>query len=343
MSALRNANPPPASPPPAPLLVPVGTHKGGAALPLNRPFTLIGSTASARLYLPSKAVSRCHAVVINTGGGLFVRDLASRTHTRINGQVAEDADLREGDVLQVGPFTFRFTDSSAPKVRPPALPAPAAALAVDGLSEPLPIRGRSVLIGRRETADISLTETAASSAHALIFVVDGRHLVRDLNSRTGTFVNGVKIHEQALSPGDMLRVGETSFRYLRVGASTAAAGGAAEAAAAPQPAQKTAPPPPPAPVELSNAPGPDGPSEAAGDLDFIPLEVAPLVESDPAPSPALERVEPEPGAGGNGDGPGLIELVESSPGGDDDELPSPKIATAEAEKSVGDSPEALRG
>ena len=47
---------------------------------LNRLFTLIGSAPSARLYLPSKSVSRCHAVVINTDTGLFIRDLASRTH-----------------------------------------------------------------------------------------------------------------------------------------------------------------------------------------------------------------------------------------------------------------------
>lgn len=230
MSALRTPAPPPA---PAPLLVPVGQHKGRNALPLTRLLTLIGSAPSARLYLPSKAVSRCHAIIINTGARLIVRDLASRTQTRVNGQPVNEADLREGDVLQVGPFTFRFTDPSPPAVRAPALPGPTAVLQVEGLDEPLPLKGRTTLIGRREAADISLVENAASSAHVLILVADGKHLVRDLNSRTGTFVNGVKVYEHALSSGDMVRVGETDFQYLL----TAEPGGQPEAAATATPAE----------------------------------------------------------------------------------------------------------
>jgi pSer/pThr/pTyr-binding forkhead associated (FHA) protein len=268
----------------------VGQHQGREPLSLNRSFTLIGSTASARLYLPSKAISRCHAVVINTGGGLFVRDLASRTQTRINGQIIDEADLREGDVLQVGAFTFRFTDPTAPKVKPPALPAPPAQLEVDGLDEPLPVRGRTTLIGRRETADISLTETSASSAHTLLFVLEGRHLIRDLSSRTGSFVNGVKVHEQVLSPGDVLRVGETSFRYVRLG------GAAEEPAAPPGQAGKDKP----------AGPAPAPPGGSGNDAEKIELEAPPrAIASDAAPSPVtppeegeeidLRPVDPSPG------------------------------------------------
>ena len=292
------------------MLVPVGQHKGNEPLTLSRPLTLIGSNASARLYLPSKAVSRCHAVIINTGAGLFVRDLASRTQTRINGQVVNEADLREGDVLQVGPFTFRFTDPTAPTVKPPTLPAPPAAFEVEGLDRPLRIEGRAVLIGRRETADISLTENAASSAHALVFVLEGRHVVRDLNSRTGTFVNGAKVHEQALEPGDLLRVGETQFRYLRLGAPVPVRD-AAEAAA---------------PAGSKAAPPADEAPAASGELDLVPSEVAPLIESEPAPSPALERSEPEHPSG-NGGGPGLLEMDDSGAGSGGGS-PSPEVATA---------------
>jgi pSer/pThr/pTyr-binding forkhead associated (FHA) protein len=222
MPALRTSNPPPAQPPPTPLLVPVGQHHGRQPLTLGRTITLVGSTASCRLYLPSKAVSRCHAVIINTGAGLFVKDLASRTGTRVNGQPVDEADLREGDVLQVGTFTFRFTDPTAPPVRPPTLPGPAAVLEVEELDQPLQLPGRVTLIGRRETADISLTENSASSAHALLFVFEGRHVLRDLNSRTGSLVNGVKIHEHTLESGDLFTVGDTTFRYVRRGAVAAA-------------------------------------------------------------------------------------------------------------------------
>ena len=265
MPAVRVSNPPPADPEPAPMLVPVGQHKGGKPLSLKRSFTLIGSSASARLYLPSKAVSRCHSVVINTGGGLFVRDLASRTQTRVNGQPVNEADLREGDVLQVGPFTFRFTDPTAPAVKPPSLPGPAAAFEVEGLDVPLPLRGRTVLIGRRESADISLTENSASSAHALLVVLEGRHIIRDLSSRTGTFVNGVKIHEQVLSPGDVLRVGETEMRYTRT------AGAPEPAAPAKKPTDDATARPAPA------QPPAQAPSGNHGDIDLAPMDATPLI------------------------------------------------------------------
>jgi hypothetical protein len=117
--------------------------------------------------------------------------------------------------LQIGPFTFRFTDPTAARGRPAPVPPAVALLEAEGLSEPLRLEDRLVLIGRRETADISLTENSASSAHAVLIATSGGHVVRDLNSRTGTFVNDAKIHEHVLEPGDMVRVGETTMRYGR--------------------------------------------------------------------------------------------------------------------------------
>jgi pSer/pThr/pTyr-binding forkhead associated (FHA) protein len=304
MPALRTTNPPPAQPAPTPLLVPVGQHHGRQPLTLGRTVTLIGSTASCRLYLPSKAVSRCHAVIINTGAGLFVKDLASRTGTRVNGQPVDEADLREGDVLQVGTFTFRFTDPTAPPVKPPTLPGPAAVLEVEELEQPLQVPGRSTLIGRRETADVSLTENSASSAHALLFVFEGRHVLRDLNSRTGTLVNGVKIHEHTLESGDLFTVGDTTFRYVRKGAAAPDNG---------KPAQPASPDP-------------------GKELESLPADVA------PSPSPPGSESNPAEDPTATGNGVGLLEIGEATrdavppspepppssptaPEGDDDGIP----------------------
>src|SRR4051812_4912298 len=111
--------------PAVPSLVPQGAHDGKRPMTLNRLFTLIGSAPSARLYLPSKAVSGCHAVIINADTGFYVRDLASRTQVVVNGRPVREADLRDGDVLQVGPFTFRFTDPGG-RSRPVPVPPPVA-------------------------------------------------------------------------------------------------------------------------------------------------------------------------------------------------------------------------
>src|SRR3954451_10338167 len=122
--------PPPsnAESPAVPSLVPQGAHDGKRPMTLNRLFTLIGSAPSARLYLPSKAVSRCHAVIINADTGFYVRDLASRTEVIVNGRPVREADLHDGDVLQVGPFTFRFTDPTSAGRRRPAPNPPAVAV-----------------------------------------------------------------------------------------------------------------------------------------------------------------------------------------------------------------------
>jgi pSer/pThr/pTyr-binding forkhead associated (FHA) protein len=294
MAALRTSNSQPAPPAPTPLLVPVGQHQGRQPLTLGRTITLIGSTAAARLYLPSKAVSRCHAVIINTGAGLFVRDLASRTGTRLNGQPVDEVDLREGDVLQVGTFTFRFTDPTAPPVKPPSLPAPPAVLEVDELDRPLPVTRRVTLVGRRESADISLTEDSASSAHALLYVFEGRHMLRDLNSRTGTLVNGVKIHEHALESGDLFTVGDTTFRYVRKGSAPVANG---------KPSQAAAP-------------------AAEREPDLLPVDVAP---SPSPPGSAAAAADDEPLAG---NGVGLLEIGESTRDADD-APPSPQATAPE--------------
>jgi pSer/pThr/pTyr-binding forkhead associated (FHA) protein len=198
------------------MLVPEGAHAGQRPMTLNRVFTLIGSAPQARLYLPSKTVSRCHAVVVNTPRGLFIRDLASRTGTIINGRPVREHDLRQGDVVQAGTYTFRFADASGGVGRAeiPGGGPPPAALEIDGLDEPVELETRVLLIGRRDTCDVSLTENSASSAHALILEANGRHVLRDLNSRTGTLVNGTAVHEHYLAPGDRIRIGDTSMRYV---------------------------------------------------------------------------------------------------------------------------------
>src|SRR5438046_1832775 len=86
-------------------------------------------------------------------------------------------------------------------------------MVVDGADIPVPIDGKSMVIGRREICDIHLLEDSVSTTHAIIFEMDGRRYIRDLASRTGTFVNGKQVHQVELMPGDEIRIGETSMRY----------------------------------------------------------------------------------------------------------------------------------
>ena len=64
-------------------------------------------------------------------------------------------------------------------------------------------------IGRRETNDLRLAGSEVSRDHALIENENARFVLRDRNSRYGTFVNGEQITEKTLSHGDRVRLGRT--------------------------------------------------------------------------------------------------------------------------------------
>ena len=322
------AAPDPRAAAPVPSLVPQGPHAGQRPMTLNRLFTLIGSAPSARLFLPSKSVSRCHAVIINSDTGFFVRDLASRTMVLVNGQPVRESDLDEGDTIQIGPFTFRFTDPDARRRSKPVAPTEAA-LEVEGLDEPIRVDERLVLIGRRETADVSLTENSASSAHAVIIATGGGHVIRDLNSRTGTFINGAKIHEHVLSPGDTIRVGETTMRYARDRA----------APLAPPAAPTHAPTHAPAPAAPARAEATaEAPSEAPAleELSLIEPVLAGPTPAGPTPATAhAARTEAGPGAPVAA-GPTAADADIAEPS--DSELAAPTLGATEPER-VEESPD----
>ena len=72
----------------------------------------------------------------------------------------------------------------------------------------------SKVLGREAECDIALVnDTTASRRHATITVSAGDYSIRDEGSSNGTFVNGAKITEQKLTPGDEVQVGGTRFRF----------------------------------------------------------------------------------------------------------------------------------
>jgi sigma-B regulation protein RsbU (phosphoserine phosphatase) len=64
-------------------------------------------------------------------------------------------------------------------------------------------------IGRRETNDLRLAGSEVSRDHAEIALENNHFVVRDRNSRYGTYVNGEQITERSLVHGDRVRLGRT--------------------------------------------------------------------------------------------------------------------------------------
>src|ERR1700710_36077 len=92
-----------------PALVPEGSHAGKPAMPMGRVFTLVGARHRAHLHLLSRSVSKAHAIIVNDCGSIYIRDTASREHVYVNGKIVKEADLRHGDLIRIGSFTFQLS------------------------------------------------------------------------------------------------------------------------------------------------------------------------------------------------------------------------------------------
>src|SRR5207248_6368835 len=80
-------------------------------------------------------------------------------------------------------------------------------------------------IGRVEDNTFQIAEPSVSSHHCEIILQGSDVLVRDLNSTNGTFINGEKVTESALKPGQVLRLGQIE---MRLETDAPAAGGSAK-------------------------------------------------------------------------------------------------------------------
>ena len=63
------------------------------------------------------------------------------------------------------------------------------------------------VIGRDETADIRVDDPGVSRRHARLLVDGDRHVIEDLGSSNGTFVNGARISRHPLVTGDRVQLG----------------------------------------------------------------------------------------------------------------------------------------
>ncbi len=81
-------------------------------------------------------------------------------------------------------------------------------------------------IGRVEDNMFQITEPSVSSHHCEVHLRGNEVLIRDLNSTNGTFINGEKITESVLKPGQTLRLGNIELKLDAPGAPGTSAPGA---------------------------------------------------------------------------------------------------------------------
>ncbi len=71
-----------------------------------------------------------------------------------------------------------------------------------------------VTIGREEGNTVVVASDQASRRHARIFVSGGAHVLVDLESTNGTFLNSKLVKEQTLRHGDVIRIASTVLKYV---------------------------------------------------------------------------------------------------------------------------------
>jgi ABC-type multidrug transport system ATPase subunit/pSer/pThr/pTyr-binding forkhead associated (FHA) protein/ABC-type multidrug transport system permease subunit len=175
----------------------------------DRPLTL-GRDPASDVVLASRFVSVRHARIEPDGVAHRIADVGSTNGLLFEGRrLAPNTPLTlaDGDVLRIGdPATGSFV--SLTYRNPLATRAPLAA----ARSFPLRRSAEQTTIGRA-ASDVTLDNPQVSRQHALIERTAQGHVLRDLDSANGTFVNGGRVTQHALTPGDIIQIGAFKLVY----------------------------------------------------------------------------------------------------------------------------------
>jgi pSer/pThr/pTyr-binding forkhead associated (FHA) protein len=196
-------------------LLPRGLQAGAAIeLPGSRAF-LVGRE-SDDLPVADPSVSREHATLEREGARWVLRDLDSGNGTFVNGRRVSRRRLSDGDLVRFGPTAeFRFIDEEdRPAWRGKLLSLVRLSLvARDPEFRParLTIRRAPIVVGRGAQAALRLPVPQVSEVHARVENRAGCAFVSDHRSSNGTWVNGERVKERRLWPGDELAFADQPF------------------------------------------------------------------------------------------------------------------------------------
>jgi hypothetical protein len=103
------------------------------------------------------------------------------------------------------------------KAEPAPMPAAAAELSLVGIAGPylgqrFALRKGENTIGRADGDIVLGDDKQVSRKHCTVVWADDGLVIRDLGSTNGIFVNGQKVAESTVGPGDMLAIGGSTFK-----------------------------------------------------------------------------------------------------------------------------------
>ena len=201
----------------------------------------IGSAPDAQVRLNLDGIAPVHCELQLAAGIVTVRVPDPGNPVTLNGKVVQGVmAVRSGDQLGVGPVQARLVavdkaagvagtgkpdpdaDSGATRMRM-AVPK----FVLRGVSGPAfgktyPVPTAQV-IGRADDCNISIASDEISRRHAQVKPTQDGLAVEDLGSANGTFINGQRVQNGLLKPGDELRLGTIRFLLVAPGMEIASA------------------------------------------------------------------------------------------------------------------------
>ena len=232
---------------------------GGRRFTIPMGEVVLGSDPQCAISLSGPGLLPRHALLSGQPDGqVVIRKATPDAELMINGVRlgAEPTPLLHGDKLQVAGQELTFVDErrsgSTAFIPAMALPQSGEARPQTGVKSVGTTGGRLVsltdgreyvimsaplVMGREAGCDVVIPGKDVSRRHAEIVPSAKGYLLVD-SSTNGVYVNDARVQGQrVLTRGDVIKVGEESFRFY-----------ADQVAAAPAPAQSAPPPPPPPPV-----------------------------------------------------------------------------------------------
>jgi tetratricopeptide (TPR) repeat protein len=87
-------------------------------------------------------------------------------------------------------------------------------LKLEGQEQVFLLEAPTTTIGRGSRNSLALSDHSVSRYHAELIRLDRDYLLRDLGSANGSYVNGIRISEQLLNDGDVLRFGTSGLEII---------------------------------------------------------------------------------------------------------------------------------
>ena len=81
----------------------------------------------------------------------------------------------------------------------------------DGASRSIPLPSNVTVIGRRHDCDLRIPLVSVSRRHCQLNYDKGALKIRDLGSRNGIILNGKRVEEAVIKPGDSIEIGPLRF------------------------------------------------------------------------------------------------------------------------------------